>query len=486
MKTKRNLIQICLLGAVLLALTGPAMAQTFSVLRSFDESDDGRYPAAGLTLGGNVLYGTTEGGSTNYNGWGTIFKINADGSGYTVLKNFEGVTLQGVYLDGGFPVARLILSGGVLYGTTAMSGNADYGTIFRISTDGAYALLHDFPSDETFTSTEGMRPVGDLTLSGDTLYGTTPNGGVLQWNTPETGNGTIFKVTTNGSGYTVLKSFATDGSGHTPDGAEPYAGLTLSGSVLYGTTAIGGSSNNGTIFKINTDGSGYSVLKNFTGADGANPVADLTLSGSKLYGTTEHGGCSNLGTVFMISTNGTGYTVLKDFRGMDGANPKAGLTQSGSVLYGTTSEGGSAGNGAVFLVNTDGTGYAVLKNFRTEFWTGDKPDGETPLGALALAGGMLYGTTHYGGSADHGVIFRLSVPVSGFNQISGQLLNGGQIRLSYLGSAEAYYALEHTISLSPANWVSQATNITDAAGVLVFTNTPNVATNNFWRIRLVE
>ncbi len=55
------------------------------------------------------------------------------------------------------------------------------------------------------------------------------------------------------------------------------------------------------------------VLKHFTGSDGAWPDAGLVLSGSTLYGTTSLGGSSNKGTVFQMNTDGTGYTVLKNY-----------------------------------------------------------------------------------------------------------------------------------------------------------------------------
>ena len=88
------------------------------------------------------------------------------------------------------------------------------------------------------------------------------------------------------------------------DGYFPQAGLTLSGSMLYGTTAGGGSSDAGTVFKLNTNGSGYTVLKYFSyGSGGANPLAGLTLSGSTLYGTTRQGGSS---------FHGSGYWYFRD------------------------------------------------------------------------------------------------------------------------------------------------------------------------------
>jgi alpha-tubulin suppressor-like RCC1 family protein len=71
----------------------------------------------------------------------------------------------------------------------------------------------------------------------------------------------------------------------------------------------------------------------------------------------------------------------------------------------------------------------------------------------------------------------------GYNRIRVELLSGGGLRLSLLGIAGASYALESTFSLSPANWVPQATNTTDAAGALSFTNAANSGTQNFWRFR---
>lgn len=77
------------------------------------------------------------------------------------------------------------------------------------------------------------------------------------------------------------------------DGADAVAGLTLSSNLLYGTARLGGISNYGTIFKLNTDGGGFTTLYNFTnGTDGGNPpgAAPLVISGNALYGVTGFGG----------------------------------------------------------------------------------------------------------------------------------------------------------------------------------------------------
>jgi uncharacterized repeat protein (TIGR03803 family) len=331
----------------------------FAVVKYFTNSVEGAHPFGGLVLSGGTLYGTTaEGGSSSK---GTVFKVNTDGTGYTVLKSFTGS-------DGSWPQAGLVLSGGTLYGTTCLGGSSGYGTVFKVNTDGTgYTVLKSF-----LGGSNGRGPEAGLVLSGGTLYGTTIWGG-------SSDKGTVFKVNTDGTGYTVLKSFT--GS----DGSLPRAGLVLSGRTLYGTTYSGGSSGAGTVFKVNTDGTGYTVLKSFTGSDGSWPQAGLVLSGGTLYGTTGNGGISNIGTVFKVNTDGTDYTVLKTFTRRDGACPDGGLVLSGGTLYGTTRLGGSSDNGTVFKMNTDGTGYTVLKNFTGIGY------GAWPQADLVWSGGTLYG-----------------------------------------------------------------------------------------------
>ena len=133
--------------------------------------------------------------------------------------------------------------------------------------------LHSFSS----TANEWGYPAADLTLVGSTLFGETAQGG-------SDGDGTLFSMNLDGSNYQVVHTF----TGSATDGATPYAGLTLVGSTLYGTTSAGGASNDGTVFSINTDGSDFQVLHSFgqDGNDGQNPYAGLTVDGSILYGTT--------------------------------------------------------------------------------------------------------------------------------------------------------------------------------------------------------
>ena len=140
---------------------------------------------------------------------------------------------------------------------------------------------------------------------------------------------------------------------------------------MYGTTTQGGSSGEGTVFAVNTDSTGFTNLHHFTATsalevndDGAYPNAELLLSGQTLYGTASKGGSSGLGTVFALNTNGTGFTILHRFTGgTDGAAPVAGLIPSGTTLYGTTSGGGTGGTGTVFAVKADGAAFTILHTF---------------------------------------------------------------------------------------------------------------------------
>ena len=193
-------------------------------------------------------------------------------------------------------------------------------------------------------------------------------------------------------GFTGILAYPVDE--RNGDGANPYADLTLSGHTLYGTAANGGSSGYGTVFGVNTDGTGFTNLHIFTGGgDGAQPNG-LILSGNTLYGTAFHGGRSSNGTVFALNTDGTSFTTLYSFTATsipvdqggnnpDGAWPQAKLILSGNTLYGTAQYGGSSGNGTVFSIKTDGTGFTNLHSF-----TGGS-EGATPCASLVLTNSTL-------------------------------------------------------------------------------------------------
>jgi uncharacterized repeat protein (TIGR03803 family) len=209
-------------------------------------------------------------------------------------------------------------------------------------------------------------------------------------------------MNTDGTGFTVLQHLAPS------EGTYYFTGLTLSGNLLYGVSKFSHNFDVGTLFRLNTDGTDFTVLKQFTASSlwaFSGPSTEMTISGNTLYGTTVYDGSQSFGTVFKLNTDGTGYTVLKHFAGSDGAQPRGSLTLSGDVLYGTTAYGGVADRGTIFRLNSDGSDYTVLRHF-------DGSDGAHPSSALTLSGGMIYGTAAGGGPSGSGTVFWLNTVYS--------------------------------------------------------------------------
>ena len=383
--------------------------QTYSVIHNFTNNPDGQNPMAGLVLGGNTLYGTTfRGGSA---GTGIVFKLDESGGGYTVLHSFSALARNSTNADGGNPQGNLTLVGDTLYGTARNGGPASTtttnggggGTVFMVDTNGTnFSVLQTFNFRQS-NPPGSQFPEAGLVPGSNILYGTSFGSDGGGYG-PDS-FGFVFAINLDGTGFTNLAMTV---------GANPLAGLVLANGILYGTdSSEGGSTNLGSVFAVSIGGGGLTNLIKFStqsNTNGGLPAADLVLSGETLYGTCSSlGGVGGLGggTVFKISTEGTGFKVLKNFvnntHALDGTAPVAGLLLSGSTLYGTTKWGGSSGDGTVFSVGTDGTGFTVLKNFQGS-------DGANPVADLVSDGTAIYGTTATGGSAGDGVVFSLTLP----------------------------------------------------------------------------
>ncbi|HEY1379480.1 MAG TPA: choice-of-anchor tandem repeat GloVer-containing protein [Gemmataceae bacterium] len=371
--------------------TTPASAQVV-ILHSFAGGvSDGQSPNGSLTLSGSTFYGMTEAGGAF--GDGTVFQIGADGTGYANLHFFGSSILA----DGIHPFGSLSVSGPTLYGMTFGGGSAaNSGTVFKLNADGTgFGLIHSF----TGGAADGSVPVGSLAQSGSTFYGLTSQGGTANI-------GAAFRLNADGTGFGLIHSF----TGPPADGQAPgFSALVPSGSTLFGMTNEGGTAGQGAVFKMNADGTGFSLLHSFDPAtgDGWDPNGSLTLSGSTLYGMTKQGG-GGAGAIFKMNEDGTGYGILHTFQGQsggDGAGPLGSLLLAGSTLYGMTNVGGPANLGTVFEMNADGTGYQVLHSF-----LGGPGDGARPAGDLTLIGSTLYGMTGAGGTSNLGTIFAIPIP----------------------------------------------------------------------------
>jgi uncharacterized repeat protein (TIGR03803 family) len=160
-----------------------------------------------------------------------------------------------------------------------------------------------------------------------------------------------------------------------------------------------------------------SVPYSGTNSDGAAPFDSLVLSGNSLYGTVSQGGAGGYGTVFRVNTNGTGFTNLHSFTktsgpypgtNQDGAFPVAGLLLSENILYGTANNGGNSGNGTAHKVNSEGSSFTVLYSFTgLNSLTGTNRDGANPAAGFTFAGNNLFGTAYAGGNSGRGTLFSL-------------------------------------------------------------------------------
>jgi uncharacterized repeat protein (TIGR03803 family) len=346
----------------LLFVSAGAMGQTFTLVHNFDAGTEGAAPMGKLAISGGKIYGTSSYGA-NY-GAGAVFSLNTDGTGFTVLHQFNGSDGSAIY-DG----VTVSSNGTTLYGVGYWGGSAqNWGNVYKINTDGSgFTVLHAFGSGE------GHNPGGTLVLDGTVLYGTTFAGGANNW-------GTVFKINTDGTGYTTLHSF-------TINDAAPVSGVILSGTTLYGTTDASAQAYPGIVFKIQTDGSGFTVLHTLDGNGGS--YGKVLLSGGVLYGTTRYGGTSASGSVFKMNTDGTGFTTLHSFSGTDGSVPLGNLLLVGNILYGPTESGNDAST--IFRINTDGTGFTTL-------YSGSGPVGSDPgWGGLTSYGNLIYGVMYNGG-----------------------------------------------------------------------------------------
>lgn len=240
---------------------------------------DGAAPTAGVVQGadGN-FYGTTF--SYGAYGNGTVFQLTPGGV-LTTLHSFTALDSGNFYenADGANPAGELIQGkDGSFYGITTQGGTNAYGsgTVFQITTSGLFTPLHSFGNGN------GGSLAGLVQGNDGNLYGTTTGG-----------DGTVFQITTNGD-FTTLHTFT--GS----DGLSPNAALIPgSDGNLYSTTYGGGpNGSDGTVFQITTNGA-FTTVYAFSGADGSHPNAALTQAADgSFFGTTAAGGASGYGTIF--------------------------------------------------------------------------------------------------------------------------------------------------------------------------------------------
>jgi len=286
-----------------------------------------------------ILYGTTQfGGSFGY---GAVYALAPAGRGWseTVLHSFDSS-------DGAYPYDVLLKdkATGNLYGTTNYGATNGCGTAFQLTQvngNWTFSTIYNFQG-----GSDACQPWTQLKpgAKAGTLIGAT------------SGLGQVFELKQKNGVWSdsVLYSFA-GGS----DGGVPWDLDASSDGSIYGVANIGGQYGNGVVFKLtpNLKQYTYSVVYSFRGGtDGQYPTGiNFDAATGNLYGATSNGGTSNDGTVFRLAPNGNGWTetVLHSFTGgSDGALPysRPVVDRATGALYGTTTEGGVNNGGTVYTV----------------------------------------------------------------------------------------------------------------------------------------
>jgi uncharacterized repeat protein (TIGR03803 family) len=303
--------------------------------------------------------------------------------------------------DGGYPQALIGGSDGRFYGVLAPLGGTPAGSAGAI-----FSLEADgsgFAVIHTLATdnSQGAEPAHLVQGTNGALYGATAIGGP--------GFGTIFKLNTNGGSFTVVKGF--DNTAGAP--RRPQSLVIGSDGLIYGLSFNGGSAGRGTFFRMTHDGVGFIVLFNFVLASHGRPLSPL-IEGSdgRFYGTTLQGGASGDGLVYAMSKAGE-RTELRDFAGSGARSPSPAPLFEGSdgFLYGCTELGGANNHGTLYRIAKDGSGFTILKHFNNLI-----EGAASETGVIEGIDGSLYGATEASAFDPHrGSVFRINKDGSDFN-----------------------------------------------------------------------
>jgi uncharacterized repeat protein (TIGR03803 family) len=192
------------------------------------------------------------------------------------------------------------------------------------------------------------------------------------------------------------------------DGGYPQGLIQDSAGSLYGAAEVSIIPHGGTIFKLDSAGV-FSVLYAFTGgADGGSPQGKLIRDESgDIHGVATLGGASTCdpsdgcGVVFRLDANGNESVLHRFFSYGGGDDPQIAVLDVGGVLYGTTVFGGDLscnfpdGCGLLFQIGKTGQ-YSILHDFDSSI-AGHSVS--STFGGLTLgANGNIYGATRFGGT----------------------------------------------------------------------------------------
>ena len=451
---------------------------TLTTIYSFS-GPDGANPAGLLQGADGNFYGTTSANSiadTHPPGWanfGTVFRITPEGA-LTNLHVFSGAS------DGAWPQAGLVqTANGSFYGTTYGRGAHGWGTVFWISPAGDFKTFASFDSSHGWTEARLIQGSdGNFYTMGNQYLGS--------------GFGTVVRVAPDGA-PAVLVPF--DGvNGYTAYDGNPL--LQGADGNIYGATELGGPAftgkyynpGYGTLFKITPEGK-FTSLFRFNGANGFYATALVQGADGSLYGTTSQGGLGFVdnpqwggsgghGTIFKLTLNGV-FTTLALFDGANGERPLSLMQARDGNFYGATARGGADGGyGTIFRMTADGALTSLFSFNRTN---GASPYFD-PL--LEAADGSFYGTTTAGGASNRGTIFRLTIAPGppAFDNVSR---TGDAVTFTWAALTGRFYQVQHKGDLTQSTWSDLGNPVIATNNTMSLSDVIGPDRRRFYRVMLL-
>ncbi|GAA5483171.1 fibronectin type III domain-containing protein [Haloferula sargassicola] len=355
--------------------------------------------------GEGFLWGTAGGGITE-GPEGAVFKVATLTGEITVVHQFDWAT-TGWKPSGGLTED----SSGNLWGTTTAGLGSGLGGVFKVQrSTGSVTSVAEF-SEET-----GYSSVAPLTAdSSGVFWGTATHGGPA-------GVGSIFKVATRALPASITAVRLLDDDLPPVRGRSPNGGFVMTDSgKLWGTTLLGGRSDNGTVFTLDPESGEIQTLAEFTGTGGAAPGSGPSglIDGGNggFWGVTAGGGLGH-GTIFKVDSQTRAVSTVVSLTGTTGAAkgdwPGGKLVRVGDWLWGTSRAGGLADRGTVFRVNRLTGAFVTVHE-----WTGTaQTHGDGAMDGLAPDGsGFLWGVTYRSGSSGHGSVFKIATSTGTYSEV---------------------------------------------------------------------
>jgi len=282
----------------------------------------------------------------------------------------------------------LTLANDKLYGVTENGGDNGRGTIYSIE-----PKTQSVEIEYEFSNQEKLKPISLPVFDGDSsLIGLSENEKKQK----------IFWYVYNIYSKKITKKAECTGDwltfGYVPNGC-----VQMGPDKCIYITDVFASGKPGTILRIGKNLEKTTLLYEMDAKVAGEPDGDLVFMNGKIYGLASGGGPTDDGLIYSINMDGTGFEVLATFNGDDGHLPTCLFRSSTGMLYGTCYSGGEYDRGCFFEFNTKDKNLNIIKNFKDS--EGSYPNGRIVEGK----DGSLFGLLRHGGKGEKGAVYRIKL-----------------------------------------------------------------------------